>query len=641
MAGFPIVIPLHRRGGKFRDNTEARLTLRSIERYFDGDPRIVIVGAKLPDWATGIELIDDGGKGLKTALRLAADTFPQGFFWWYDDCTLLQEQTPAQLRVTPVQKGWIPARTSWARSLDKVKDRLLLEGHRAFDFSRPHGPYWFNKAMIDEAFADWPGMAGKFPFESWILSKRGWPRRTGVVKQYYGPFRNLPHDHAVFLNYCDAGFTPQLRAWLEKTFDKPSRFEKPVLPPPGETDVEIHTIRFGNRWWLRLCRPTLDAWAQRHGYPLHVWGEQPQYPEHKYCQIDMLKGFLERGKKWCMYVDSDVYVDAGAPAILLTESGFHIRRDLPGGGPRDFERWCRQNRIKRPGGWIYRNAGVWACDREAAEKMLAVAVPPFLPGCQEQHQWNHWLSQSGVQVVDLDRRWNAWCHEDEAGWFSHIAGRKKVQRLETFRQKGFIPRDMTTPAPCPDPAFDFEPYRFTIDNSTAPTDEFHVHMLRRLMDEFGPDLVAVEIGSWKGTSASAFIDAVNVGVVKHFHIFEINPRPELLQVIALCKFPERVTLHTLRTWDEQNPVKEADFVFVDGSHEWPALADTLQALSWGAKVIALHDTREWENGAHECWGAATAARLLSKAVGREWREDFEKREGMRTHRGLGISVCKS
>ena len=635
MAEFPIVIPLHSRGGKFRDNTEARLTLRSIERYFDGSLKVAVVASRLPDWATGIELILDGGKGLKTAILRAAERFPHGFFWWYDDCTLLQEQTPAQLMVTPAQRGWITARTSWARNLDKIKTRLLEEGRRAIDYSRPHGPYWFNKAMIDEAFADWPAMAGKFPFESWILSKRGWPRRIGVVKQYYGAFRGPPHESAVFLNYCDAGFTPQLRGWLETTFDKPSRFEKPV-----GRKLEVHSIRFGDRWWMRLCTPTLDAWCQRHGYPLHLWGEQPHYPDTKFCQIDMLKGFLSRDAEWMMYVDSDVYVAADAPAFESGESGYHIREDLPGGGPRDFVRWCRRNRLKIPPGWVYRNAGVWACDRNSAQQMLDAIAEPYRTGCMEQHQWNHWLANSGVKVVSLDRRWNAWCHEDKPGWFSHIAGRKKVQRLETFRQKGFIPRGMNI-APCPDPAFDFEPYRFTIDDTTAPTDEFHVHMLRRALDACNRPLVAVEIGSWRGTSTSAFIDAVNAGVVKHFHIFEVNPRPELLQVISMCKFPERVTLHQLRTWDEQNPVKFADFVFVDADHQWPALADTLQALAWGAEVIVLHDTREWENGTHDCWGVATAARILKQAVGREWREDFEKRPGMRTERGLGISVCKS
>jgi hypothetical protein len=634
MADFPLVIPLHKRGGKFRDDTEARLAIRSIERHFKGGFHLAIVAEKLPDWATGIELIPDGGKGLKTALLRVAERFPNGFFWWYDDCVLLKDQSPLELRVTPACKGWMTAKTPWARNLDTIRERLLAEGHKAIDFSRPHGPYWFTKAMIDEAFADWPQMAGKFPFESWILSKRGWPRRHGVVKQYYGPFKGPPFANAVFLNFNDPGFTQGLKTWLEMTYDVPSSFEK----KPREGMVEVHTIRFGDRWWMRLCKPTLDAWAERHGYPLHVWGEQPQYPEAKYCQIDMLRGFLERDAEWCVYVDSDVYVSADAPALGAMEPGYHIREDLPGGGPRDFLNWCRRNRIKPPAGWIYRNAGVWACDREAAQQMLAVAKPPFRPGCQEQHQWNHWLAESGVRVVGLDRRWNAWCHENEPGWFSHIAGRRKVQRLETFRSKGFIPRDTTIAAPCPDPAFDFEPYRFTIDATTAPTDEFHVHMLRRALDKAGKDLIAVEIGSWRGTSTAAFIDAINAGVVKHLHIFEVSPKPEIYRVIALCHSPERVTLHQMPSWDVANPVTSADFVFIDGNHTWPAIADTLQAMAWGAKVIAMHDTREWPK-APECWGTFTAAGILKRAAGREWVEDFEERPGMRTQRGLGFSIA--
>ena len=103
------------------------------------------------------------------------------------------------------------------------------------------GLYWFDKAMVDEAFVDWVGMAGKFPWESWILSKRDWPRRHGVVKQYYGPFKNEPGAGSFFLNYNDTGNTRDLRAFLDRSFPSPCRFENtavvvdlPTAPlPPG------------------------------------------------------------------------------------------------------------------------------------------------------------------------------------------------------------------------------------------------------------------------------------------------------------------------------------------------------------------------------------------------------------------------
>ena len=38
----PIVIPLHHSGGKFRNNTELRYSLRSVEKHFKDSFEIVI-----------------------------------------------------------------------------------------------------------------------------------------------------------------------------------------------------------------------------------------------------------------------------------------------------------------------------------------------------------------------------------------------------------------------------------------------------------------------------------------------------------------------------------------------------------------------------------------------------------------------
>lgn len=226
----PIVIPLHPKGGKFGNNSEARIALRAIAKHAVGDYQVTIVSKTLPEWATGVELVHDGGQGLKTALLKAAERFPDGFLWWYDDCILLQDQNPGQLQITPANAGWGRATTAWAGMLEDIRARLTTEGRQCFDYSRPHGPYWFTKAMIDEAFEDWPDrMSGKFPFESWILNKRKWPRRHGVVKQYYGAFNGPPSGSAVFLNFCDGGFTPELQGWLNSRFPEPSRFEKPKI----------------------------------------------------------------------------------------------------------------------------------------------------------------------------------------------------------------------------------------------------------------------------------------------------------------------------------------------------------------------------------------------------------------------------
>lgn len=186
----PIVYPLHSKGGKLQNDIELKLSLRSLARHLKVPFKVVIAGERLPSWGTNIELLHLVG-GLKAALRAVAEAFPDGFFWIYDDCCLLKDTDAELLKITPACKGWPQlTKTNWAGMLNEIHERLRREGILAIDYSRPHGPYWLDKGMVDEGFADWPGMSGKFPWESWILSKRTWPKRHGVVKQYYGPFNS-------------------------------------------------------------------------------------------------------------------------------------------------------------------------------------------------------------------------------------------------------------------------------------------------------------------------------------------------------------------------------------------------------------------------------------------------------------------
>lgn len=219
-----IVIPLSPCGGFSQDDTELRYALRSLDAHFKDPFEVVIVGSHLPGWVQNVTHLPCGN-GLKTALLAAADAYPDGFFWFYDDCCLLRDTTAEEMKVTPQCKTFATVtETKWGAQLEEIRSRLESEGYRPKDFSRPHGPYWFDKAMIDEAFADWPGMSGKFPFESWILSKRDWPGVHGASKHYYGPFDGPPDRHR-YANYSDAGNTPKLREWLSSVLTGPSRFE--------------------------------------------------------------------------------------------------------------------------------------------------------------------------------------------------------------------------------------------------------------------------------------------------------------------------------------------------------------------------------------------------------------------------------
>jgi hypothetical protein len=252
---YPIVIPLSSCGGKLKDDTELRYALRSIAKHFKDPFKVAIVGEKLPSWLCGVRHIHSA-QDLKKALRDTAETYPEGFFWWYDDLTLLKDVTGEETKITPAMNRWIASDSVWTRSLEKIRERLSAEGYAAHDYSRPHGPYWFDKSMVDEGFRDWPDMKAKFPWESWILSKRDWPRRFGAVKQYYGAFDKEPDSGAVFLNYDDTGNTERLRDFLATRFSKPSRFEvvrpKAIVEKIIVADCTRNTHGLGNRMTI-LC----------------------------------------------------------------------------------------------------------------------------------------------------------------------------------------------------------------------------------------------------------------------------------------------------------------------------------------------------------------------------------------------------
>jgi mannosyltransferase OCH1-like enzyme len=285
----PIVIPLHHGGGKLGDDTEIRFALRSIAQNYDPAAEVVIVGRKLPNWVTGVRHIAQTEKGLKTALHLAASAYPEGFFWFYDDCCLLLPTSEEQLKVTPCCREWSKPETAWSIKLEGIRQKLVASGKKAWDYSRPHGPYFFDKAMVDEGFADWPGMDGKLPWETWILSKRNWPRAHDVTKQYYGDFRTPPSGAHRYLNYCDRGLTEELQAWLSNKFPDACRFER--VGPLGAAGERVRGIvvalRSRPRWEEACVREMAEVGIDLEvfdGFDGHVEPTPPMFVNRRAFQ---------------------------------------------------------------------------------------------------------------------------------------------------------------------------------------------------------------------------------------------------------------------------------------------------------------------------------------------------------------------
>lgn len=184
------------------------------------------------------------------------------------------------------------------------------------------------------------------------------------------------------------------------------------------------------------------------------------------------------------------------------------------------------------------------------------------------------------------------------------------------------------------PNYDMTKYPL-VKSEWMQMDDRHIYMLHEAAcSDWQGTRIAVEIGPWKGRTTTALIEALNLGKLDHLHIIETTVTNELLKVIDCAKDKSKVTIHTKPSWSIEIP--KADFVFVDGDHRWPALADTLRAVTWGAKVICMHDTRAYPK-LKECWGSFCAAKLLRES--NEWvcTEDSEDRKGEKTFRGFLVA----
>lgn len=223
-----IVIPVHHHGGREHTNLELRYALRSWERSMTDPFQVTIVSRVLPDWLHGVRHIRQTPvEGLKSALKSAADAYPDGFIWTYDDTFVVRPTSADEVKIPVARPAFsLKTPTPWSRMLVTVYERLVSQGIPPLDVSRPHCPYWFDKSMVDDGFADWLKVSSKFPLETWMISKRRCQVRFGLEKQYYGAFDEPPGPTHGFVNCNDKGWTKELKTWLREAFPAPSKFEK-------------------------------------------------------------------------------------------------------------------------------------------------------------------------------------------------------------------------------------------------------------------------------------------------------------------------------------------------------------------------------------------------------------------------------
>ena len=177
------------------------------------------------------------------------------------------------------------------------------------------------------------------------------------------------------------------------------------------------------------------------------------------------------------------------------------------------------------------------------------------------------------------------------------------------------------------------PYPYTLDtrhdNPPWHMDAIHIQQLYRLCERIRPRVV-VEVGSYMGASTSAFVEAMEDGLVEELVCYDIKPTKELMRVLNAAG-EDSLACAIADTYPSA-PIY-ADLILIDADHEHGAVLDTLAALCMSCPHIVMHDSNTINIGLG-CSGVDRAVKLLKKASGLKWHEDVVKRPGMWTHRGL-------
>lgn len=255
------------------EDIETRLMLRSLEKNFQEDFKLVIAGRHVPLFIapdTYEFLVTPDGRS-KTAMKLAAERYDE-FVWLMDDVIWMQPTTLADLKV----KRWMEnmrkcsgydawgafkklyahdkhagahfakllqsddplggAGSKWWRRAWTTHDRfteLHPEVEDFFNFAC-HLPYFYESAKLLEIADLYEGFwrSEVVVENAYLNTHHNWPVRyyrpewAGAYNAEQGDA--LDYTGARWVNFNDEGLTDTLKKKLLLEFPKRSRFEKPV-----------------------------------------------------------------------------------------------------------------------------------------------------------------------------------------------------------------------------------------------------------------------------------------------------------------------------------------------------------------------------------------------------------------------------
>jgi predicted O-methyltransferase YrrM len=184
----------------------------------------------------------------------------------------------------------------------------------------------------------------------------------------------------------------------------------------------------------------------------------------------------------------------------------------------------------------------------------------------------------------------------------------------------------------------FGSYAECYSNRDMAMDERHVYLLHSILLGW-PFKNALELGSFRGASSTAFIEAINGGSEMIATFCDAAPTESLWSVVRNCEQPGRVRVTADLSWHVLESPETFDFVLVDANHDLESVTQELERLLVRKPLCVMaHDTNATRMGYPKAEGAHHLKRTFQQHDDYYCIEDAARREGEQTERGLFLAT---
>lgn len=182
------------------------------------------------------------------------------------------------------------------------------------------------------------------------------------------------------------------------------------------------------------------------------------------------------------------------------------------------------------------------------------------------------------------------------------------------------------------------PYAQALSDPRMAMDRRHIYMLHAVLLAY-PFRNVLELGSYRGASSTAFIEAINVRPEMQVTFCDVNPTDSLWEVTGNCLRPDQVRVTKDPSWNVLESAEDYDFVLVDANHDLASVTAELHRLVVRRPLCVMaHDTNATAAGYPHAEGAQLLKRTFRTLDGYWSIEDAIDRPGEETSRGLFLAT---